>query len=135
MEFNNPSKIIKDIVSGAPAREALKRGIDQLANTVKVTLGASGRTVIYQDATGRPCVTKDGVTVAESVVLWDPVEDMGATMVREAASNTVKEAGDGTTTATVLAQAMVTEFNKLVERKLTNTAIISGVNPCNLRRA
>ncbi len=128
MEFNNPSKIIKDIATGSDARIALKRGIDQLADAVKITLGASGRTVIYQDATGRPCVTKDGVTVAETVVLWDPVEDMGATMVREAASNTVKEAGDGTTTATVLAQAMITEFNKLVERKLTNAEIIRGVN-------
>ena len=82
-------------------------GFDKLANAVKSTLGASGKCVIYEDAMGRPVITKDGVTVAESVVLYDPVENIGATLIKEAARNTVKEAGDGTTTATVLAQTLL----------------------------
>jgi len=82
-------------------------GVSKLAEAVKSTLGASGRCVVYEDALGKPVITKDGVTVAESVVLLDPVENIGATLIKEAARNTVKEAGDGTTTATVLAESLL----------------------------
>lgn len=111
MEFNNPSTLIKDITSGKEARKKIAQGVNALANAVKSTLGASGKCVIYEDAMGNPIITKDGVTVAESVVLMDAVENMGATMIKEAASNTVKEAGDGTTTAIVLAQALLNTVN------------------------
>ena len=107
MEYNNPSEIVKNLSFGADAKDKIMHGVDQLANAVKSTLGASGKCVIYEDALGRPVITKDGVTVAESVVLYDPVENIGATLIKEAARNTVKEAGDGTTTATVLAQALL----------------------------
>ena len=88
-------------------------GVNKLTDAVKSTLGASGKCVIYEDAMGRPVITKDGVTVAESVVLHDPVENIGATLIKEAAANTVREAGDGTTTATVLAHAILSEYNKI----------------------
>ncbi len=107
MEYNNPSEIVKNLSFGTDAREKIMHGVDKLANAVKSTLGASGKCVIYEDAMGRPVITKDGVTVAESVVLYDPVENIGATLIKEAARNTVKEAGDGTTTATVLAQTLL----------------------------
>jgi chaperonin GroEL len=86
--------------------------VEKLAKAVKSTLGASGKCVIYEDARGLPVITKDGVTVAESVVLFDPVENMGATLIKEAARNTVREAGDGTTTATVLAESLLKEVSK-----------------------
>ena len=107
MEYNNPSEIVKDLSFGKDARNKIMHGVDKLANAVKSTLGASGKCVIYEDALGRPVITKDGVTVAESVVLIDPVENIGATLIKEAARNTVKEAGDGTTTATVLAHSLL----------------------------
>ena len=107
MEYNNPSEIVKDLSFGTNARTRIMHGVDKLANAVKSTLGASGKCVIYEDALGRPVITKDGVTVAESVVLYDPVENIGATLIKEAAKNTVKEAGDGTTTAIVLAQSLL----------------------------
>ncbi len=107
MEYNNPSEIVKDLSFGKDAREKIMHGVDKLASAVKSTLGASGKCVIYEDALGRPVITKDGVTVAESVVLIDPVENIGATLIKEAAKNTVKEAGDGTTTATVLAHSLL----------------------------
>ena len=107
MEYNNPSEIVKDLSFGTEAKDKIMHGVDKLANAVKSTLGASGKCVIYEDAMGRPVITKDGVTVAESVVLYDPVENIGATLIKEAARNTVKEAGDGTTTATVLAQSLL----------------------------
>lgn len=107
MEYNNPSEIVKDINFGKGAREKMLKGVEKLANAVSSTLGASGRCVIYEDAMGRPVITKDGVTVAESVVLKDPLENIGATLIKEAAKNTVKEAGDGTTTATVLSHALL----------------------------
>jgi chaperonin GroEL len=116
MEFNNPSLIVKDITTGVEGRAKIMAGVDKLANAVKSTLGASGKCVIYEDARGNPIITKDGVTVAESVVLWDPVENMGATMIKEAARNTVKEAGDGTTTATVLAQAIMKGANEALSK-------------------
>lgn len=112
MEFNNPSEIVKDLTFGSLANAKIMAGVDKLANAVKSTLGASGKCVIYEDALGRPVITKDGVTVAESVVLMDPVENIGATLVKEAARNTVREAGDGTTTSTVLAHALLTELSE-----------------------
>ena len=111
MEFNNPSEIVKNLSFVVDAREKVMAGVEKLTNAVKSTLGASGKCVIYEDAMGRPVITKDGVTVAESVVLYDPVENMGATLIKEAAKNTVKEAGDGTTTATVIAHSLLTLAN------------------------
>jgi len=107
------------------ARAALKRGVDQLANAVKVTLGPKGRNVVIDKKFGAPTVTKDGVTVAKEVELEDPVENMGAQMVREVASKTSDVAGDGTTTATVLAQAIIREGLKNVT---------AGANPMDLKR-
>jgi chaperonin GroEL len=112
MEYNNPSQIVKDLNYGKIARDKIMIGVEKLTNAVKSTLGASGKCVIYEDAMGKPVITKDGVTVAESVILFDPVENIGATLIKEAAKNTVKEAGDGTTTATVLAQSLLTLANK-----------------------
>ncbi|MEP7218342.1 MAG: chaperonin GroEL [Bacteroidota bacterium] len=107
------------------ARAALKRGVDQLANAVKVTLGPKGRNVVIDKKFGAPTVTKDGVTVAKEIELEDPIENMGAQMVREVASKTSDVAGDGTTTATVLAQAIVREGLKNVT---------AGANPMDLKR-
>ena len=98
MEYNHPSEIVKDVSFGDIAKNKVIAGVEKLAKAVKSTLGASGKCVIYEDAMGKPVITKDGVTVAESVVLFDPVENMGATLIKEAARNTVREAGDGTTT-------------------------------------
>ncbi len=116
MEYNNPSEIVKDLSFGVDARTKIMAGVDKLTKAVKSTLGASGKCVIYEDALGRPVITKDGVTVAESVVLIDPVENMGATLIKEAAKNTVKEAGDGTTTATVLAHSLLNLANKAKDK-------------------
>jgi len=129
MEFNNPSEIVKDLTFGNRANAKIMSGVNKLANAVKSTLGASGKCVIYEDAMGRPVITKDGVTVAESVVLYDPVENIGATLVKEAAANTVREAGDGTTTATVLAHALLTELNE-IQNESTIREIKSGVEAC-----
>jgi chaperonin GroEL len=111
MEYNHPSEIVKDVSFGDIANKKVIAGVEKLAKAVKSTLGASGKCVIYEDARGLPVITKDGVTVAESVVLFDPVENMGATLIKEAARNTVREAGDGTTTATVLAESLLNEVN------------------------
>jgi chaperonin GroEL len=107
------------------ARQALKRGVDQLANAVKVTLGPKGRNVVIDKKFGAPTITKDGVTVAKEIELENPLENMGAQMVREVASKTSDVAGDGTTTATVLAQAIVREGLKMVA---------AGANPMDLKR-
>ena len=107
------------------ARDALKRGVDQLANAVKVTLGPKGRNVVIDKKFGAPSVTKDGVSVAKEIELEDPVENMGAQMVKEVASKTSDVAGDGTTTATVLAQSIVTAGLKNVT---------AGANPMDLKR-
>ena len=112
MEYNQPSEIVKDVNFGDIAKNKVVAGVEKLAKAVKSTLGASGKCVIYEDSRGNPVITKDGVTVAESVVLFDPVENMGATLIKEAARNTVKEAGDGTTTATVLAESLLKEVSK-----------------------
>jgi len=111
MNYNDPSLLIKDLNFGEEAKDKIGAGVKKLASAVKSTLGASGKCVIYEDARGIPVITKDGVTVAESVVLFDPVENIGATLIKEAAKNTVKEAGDGTTTATVLAEALLNTVN------------------------
>ena len=107
------------------ARDALKRGVDKLADAVKVTLGPRGRNVVIEKSFGAPTVTKDGVTVAKEIELSDKVENMGAQMVKEVASRTSDNAGDGTTTATVLAQAIVTAGLKNVT---------AGANPMDLKR-
>jgi len=115
----------KEITFDLEARDALKRGVDALANAVKVTLGPKGRNVIIDKKFGSPVITKDGVTVAKEIELKHPVENMGAQMVKEVASKTSDVAGDGTTTATVLAQAIVTAG-------LKNVA--AGANPMDLKR-
>ena len=103
----------KMIEYSADARAKLKKGVDQLADAVKVTLGPKGRNVVIEKKFGAPTVTKDGVTVAKEIELEDPMENMGAQMVKEVASKTSDDAGDGTTTATVLAQAIFNEGWKL----------------------
>jgi len=114
MEYNLPSEIVKDLNFGDEAKNRVISGVNKLAKAVKSTLGASGKCVIYEDSRGKPVITKDGVTVAQSVVPFDPVENIGATLIKEAASNTVKQAGDGTTTATVLAESLLTHvYNSL----------------------
>lgn len=116
---------VKDILFNAEARAALKRGVDKLAEAVKVTLGPKGRNVIIDKKFGPPVVTKDGVTVAKEIELEDPVENMGAQLIREVASKTSDVAGDGTTTATVLAQTIFREGLKNV---------VAGRNPMDLKR-
>jgi len=113
MEYNQPSQIVKDLNFGEKGKSKIMSGVEKLSNAVKSTLGASGKCVIYEDTMGKPVITKDGVTVAESVVLFDPVENIGATLIKEAAKNTVKEAGDGTTTATVLAYSLLKETEEV----------------------
>jgi chaperonin GroEL len=113
MEYNLPSEIVKDLNFGDDAKIRIIAGVEKLTKAVKSTLGASGKCVIYEDGRGKPVVTKDGVTVAQSVVLYDPVENIGATLIKEAANNTVKEAGDGTTTATVLAESLIKKVNNI----------------------
>ena len=115
----------KDITYGDAAREAILRGINGLADAVKVTLGPKGRNVIIGKAYGSPAITKDGVTVAKEIDLPDPLENMGAQMVREVASKTSDVAGDGTTTATVLAQALYREGARNVT---------AGANPMAIKR-
>ena len=115
----------KQVKYNVEARDALKRGVDILANAVKVTLGPKGRNVIIDRKFGAPSITKDGVTVAKEVELRDPLENMGAQLVKEVASKTADQAGDGTTTATVLAQAIVTAGVKNVA---------AGANPMDLKR-
>ena len=128
MEYNNPSEIVKNLNFGENAKNKVITGVEKLAKAVKSTLGASGKCVIYEDARGNPVITKDGVTVAESVVLFDPVENMGATLVKEAARNTVREAGDGTTTATVLAEALIKEVNKPEYGHISTRDIKDGIS-------
>src|SRR4051812_7427533 len=115
----------KQIAFDQEAREAMKRGISKLARAVKVTLGPRGRNVIIQKSFGSPTVTKDGVTVAKEIDLPDHYENMGARMVREVASKTSDTAGDGTTTATVLAEAIFNEGLK---------AVVAGTNPMLMKR-
>ena len=115
----------KEILYDTAARARILAGVDALANAVKVTLGPKGRNVVIEKSFGAPTVTKDGVTVAKEIELSDKFENMGAQMVREVASKTSDVAGDGTTTATVLAQAIFREGSKLVA---------AGHNPMELKR-
>jgi chaperonin GroEL len=128
MEYNLPSELVKDLNFGGEAKDRVITGVNKLAQAVKSTLGASGKCVIYEDGRGKPVITKDGVTVAESVVLYDAVENMGATLIKEAARNTVKDAGDGTTTATVLAEAIIKQIDAAIADGLTIREIKDGVN-------
>jgi len=128
MEYNLPSELIKELNFGEHAKNKIIAGVDKLTQAVKSTLGASGKCVIYEDARGNPVITKDGVTVAESVVLYDPVENLGATLIKEAARNTVRDAGDGTTTATVLADALIKEVNKPEYANISIRDIKQGIN-------
>ena len=109
-------KIVKNLNFGEEARNNVFKGIEKLTYAVSSTLGASGKCVMLEDGSGRPVITKDGVTVADSIVLLDPVENMGATLLKEAARKTVREAGDGTTTATVLAHAILKEAYKVSDK-------------------
>ena len=102
----------KDVKFGADSRASLVNGVNTLANAVRVTLGPKGRNVVIQKPYGGPTITKDGVSVAKEIELEDALENMGAQMVKEVASRTADDAGDGTTTATVLAQGIVTEGMK-----------------------
>ncbi|NBV54425.1 MAG: molecular chaperone GroEL, partial [Proteobacteria bacterium] len=115
----------KDLRFGNEARVKMLNGVNVLANAVKATLGPKGRNVVIDKSFGAPRITKDGVTVAKEITLADKFENMGAQMVREVASKTVDVAGDGTTTATVLAQAIVLEGGKMVA---------AGANPMDLKR-
>ena len=115
----------KQIVSGAESRQAILRGVNTLADAVKITLGPKGRNAVIEKKFGSPVITKDGVTVAKEIELQDPLENMGAQMVREVASKTSDVAGDGTTTATVLAQAIFREGVRTVA---------AGANPMSLKR-
>ena len=115
----------KEVKFSSDARERMLRGVDILANAVKVTLGPKGRNVVIDKSFGAPRTTKDGVTVAKEIELEDALENMGAQMVKEVASQTSDQAGDGTTTATVLAQAIVNEGLK---------SVAAGMNPMDLKR-
>src|ERR1700755_345936 len=115
----------KEVKFSSDAREKMLRGVDTLANAVKVTLGPKGRNVVIEKSFGAPRITKDGVTVAKEIELEDKFENMGAQMVREVAQKTNDQAGDGTTTATVLAHAIVKEGAK---------SVAAGMNPMDLKR-
>jgi chaperonin GroEL len=118
----------KQITLGEEARQAILKGIDQLANTVKATLGPQGRNIVLEKKFGSPVITKDGVTVAKEIELSDPLENMGAQMVKEVASKTSDVAGDGTTTATVLAQSIYKEGLKMVAAGANPTLIKKGID-------
>ena len=115
----------KDVKFHTDARDRMMRGVDILANAVKVTLGPKGRNVVLDKSFGAPRITKDGVTVAKEIELSDKFENMGAQMVREVAQRTNDEAGDGTTTATILAHAILAEGMK---------SVAAGMNPMDVKR-
>src|SRR5213596_2266163 len=117
--------MVKQIIYSDHSRQAILRGVNQLADAVKVTLGPKGRNVVLEKKFGGPSITKDGVTVAKEIELKDPLENMGAQMVREVASKTSDVAGDGTTTATILAQSIFREGVK---------SVAAGANPMALKR-
>jgi chaperonin GroEL len=125
----------KELHFNVEARAALKRGVDQLAEAVKVTLGPKGRNVVIDKKFGAPTVTKDGVTVAKEIELNDPLENMGAQMVKEVATKTSDNAGDGTTTATVLAQAIFREGLKNVTAGANPMALKRGIDKASRRRS
>ena len=115
----------KDVLFGDKARQSMVRGVNLLADAVKITLGPKGRNVVIDKSFGAPTVTKDGVSVAKEITLKDKFENMGAQMLKEVASKTSDVAGDGTTTATVLAQAILNEGLK---------SVAAGMNPMDLKR-
>ena len=119
--------IVKNLSFGQEAQDKVFEGINKLTKAVSSTLGASGKCVLLEDGSGNPLITKDGVTVADTIVLLDPVENMGATLLKEAARKTVREAGDGTTTATVLAHAILEEAYK-VSDKTNSRELKDGIN-------
>src|SRR5689334_21649890 len=125
VERKRDKRMAKQIVYGDASRQGILRGVNSLANAVKITLGPRGRNVILDQKFGSPTITKDGVTVAKEIELKDALENMGAQMVKEVASKTSDVAGDGTTTATVLAQAIYREGVKTVA---------AGANPMALKR-
>src|SRR2546427_11206171 len=118
----------KQIIQGEQSRQAILRGINQLADAVRITLGPKGRNVVIDKKFGSPTITKDGVTVAKEIELKDALENMGAQMLREVASKTSDVAGDGTTTATVLAQAIFPEGVKTVAAGGNPTAVKRGID-------
>ena len=123
-------KLVKNLTFGDHARSQVLTGVEKLTNAVGSTLGASGKCVILEDSNGQPQITKDGVTVANSITLQDPLENIGATLIKQAAQRTVKDAGDGTTTATVLAHAILKEFEEhslLDDVRMMREGINSGV--------
>ena len=115
----------KEILYGEEARKALQNGVDKLADTVKITLGPKGRNVVLDKKFGAPLITNDGVTIAKEIELDDPFENMGAQLVKEVATKTNDVAGDGTTTATLLAQALISEGMK---------NIAAGANPMIIKK-
>ena len=117
----------KQIIYGEEARKALQNGIDKLSNTVKITLGPKGRNVVLDRKYGAPLITNDGVTIAKEVELEDPFENMGAQLVKEVATKTNDVAGDGTTTATLLAQALVREGMKNVAAGANPMVVKKGI--------
>ena len=119
--------IVKNLNFGDEARGNVFKGITKLTQAVSSTLGASGKCVMLEDATGKPVITKDGVTVADSIILQDPIENMGATLLKEAARKTVREAGDGTTTATVLAHAIL-DASYQTEINISTRELKEGIN-------
>src|SRR3954462_10157458 len=125
VQNGDPSMSAKEVKFGVDARDRMLRGVDILANAVKVTLGPKGRNVVLDKSFGAPRITKDGVTVAKEIELSDKFENMGAQLVREGASKTSDVAGDGTTTATVLAAAIVREGAR---------GVAAGMNPMDLKR-
>jgi len=108
-------EIVKHLNFGENAKDKVFSGINKLTKAVSSTLGASGKCVMLEDGQGNPIITKDGVTVANSIILLDPVENMGSKLLKEAARKTVREAGDGTTTATVLAHAILEKAYKVID--------------------
>ena len=118
----------KDLRFNEEARRGLERGVNKVADAVKVTLGPRGRNVVIEKKFGSPTITKDGVTVAKEIELADPVEDIGAKLLKEVASKTNDVAGDGTTTATVLAQAMVREGLRVVAAGANPLAVKKGID-------
>ena len=124
-------KLVKHLNFGQDAKDQIFKGIEKLTKAVSSTLGASGKCVILEDTQGNPIITKDGVTVADSITLLNPVENIGARLIKEAARKTVKEAGDGTTTATILAHAILKEaYAKLdnTNARLIKEGILSAVD-------
>src|SRR5690242_13370815 len=117
----------KQIVTGTDSRRAILRGVNILADAVKITLGPKGRNAVIEKKFGAPVITKDGVTVAKEIELYDPLENMGAQMVKEVASKTSDVAGDGTTTATVLAQAIFREGVKTLAAGASPMAVKRGI--------